>query len=380
MKEDKMSGTNKMISVIVPCYNEEEGLRQFYEETRRILEGMRTGGIKAAGAGDGNTEAAAGEVCAKVSRSGVESASGEAACTEAEAAAGEACAEVARTGVAPGGPEYELLFVDDGSRDGTSSILKELALKDERCRYIMFSRNFGKEAAMYAGLTEARGDYCVMMDADLQHPPALLPEMYRAVDEEGWDCCGGKRIGREGDGALRSLLSRAFYKICKALTHLDMGDGYGDFRMMKRTMVNAIIEMKEYNRYMKGIFSFVGFQTKWIPYENVERAAGTTKWNFRSLFRYAMEGILSFSTAPLKVAGVVGVLLLLAGGLLLGGNLLQGLWMPLYQAMSEMELVLSVVLLLGGMQMIFLYILGAYLSKDYMENKKRPVYIVRERG
>lgn len=321
MKEDKM------ISVIVPCYNEEEGLRQFYEETHRVLEGM-----------------------------------------EVSKADGQ------------GGPSYELLFVDDGSRDGTGRILQELAAEDSHCRYIMFSRNFGKEAAMYAGLTESKGDYCVIMDADLQHPPTLLPEMYKAVDEEGWDCCGGMRIGREGDGAIRSLLSRSFYKICKALTHLDMEDGYGDFRMMRRTMVNAILEMKEYNRYMKGIFSFVGFQTKWIPYENVERAAGTTKWNFRSLFRYAMEGILSFSTTPLKVAGVVGAALLLAGVLFLGGNLIQGFWLPLYEAVSDMELMLSVVLLLGGMQMIFLYILGAYISKDYMENKKRPVYIVRKRG
>ena len=333
-----------LLSVIVPCYNEAEGLKLFYTETSKVLQAMEKG---AAGA----------ELMEQM----------------------ELMEPVKR--MEPVEPvEYEILFVNDGSSDGTGEIMKALAEKDPHCRYVMFSRNFGKEAAMYAGLKEARGDYCVMMDADLQHPPALLPEMYQAVSQEGWDCCGGKRVGRDGDGAVRSVLSRAFYKICKALTHLDMGDGYGDFRMMRRAMVDAILEMKEYNRYMKGIFSFVGFQTRWIPYENVERAAGKTKWNLKGLFRYAMEGILSFSTAPLKLAGIFGAGLLMAGIIYLLVNLLQGFWMPLARAVSQMDVVLSLVLLLGGVQMLFLYILGAYLSKDYMENKRRPVYIVRERG
>lgn len=189
--------------------------------------------------------------------------------------------------------------------------------------------------------------------------------MYQAVSEEGYDCCGGMRCGREGDGALRSLCSRAFYKIGKSLTHMEMSDGHGDFRMMSRPMVDAILELKEYNRYMKGLFSFVGFETKWIPYENVERVGGETKWNFKSLLSYAAEGILSFSTAPLKLAGAASVLVILAAfiGVFLG-----------------LSPVLAVVLLVSGLQMLFIYILGAYISKDYLENKRRPVYIVKERG
>lgn len=292
------------ISIIVPCYNEEESLQKFYSETVSVLRGMA-------------------------------------------------------------GTEYELLFIDDGSRDGTLAMLKSLAESDCCCRYIAFSRNFGKEAGMYAGLSEASGDYCVIMDADLQHPPALLPQMYSAVSEEGYDCCGGLRCGREGDGALRSLCSRVFYKVSKDLTRMDMSDGHGDFRMMSRPVVDAILEMKEYNRYMKGLFSFVGFETKWIPYENIERACGETKWNFKSLFSYAAEGILSFSTAPLKMAGVFGIFVILAAlaGLVLG-----------------LDLVMALVLFVSGLQMMFIYILGAYVSKDYLENKRRPVYIVKERG
>lgn len=303
------------ISVIVPCYNEEETLNAFYGEATKVLKDMK---------------------------------------------------EVS----------YELMFVDDGSADGTLKILRELSEQDENCHYLSFSRNFGKEAGMYAGLTEASGDYCVIMDADLQHPPTLLPQMYHAVHEEGYDCCGGKRCGREGDSAARSLCSRAFYHVSRGLTHMEMSDGYGDFRMMNRTMVNAILNMKEYNRYMKGIYSFVGFRTKWIEFQNVERQHGVSKWSIRSLFSYAMEGILAFSTTPLKLAGVVGAALLL-GGLLyllacLVGCAASG------QAISEFAVLLAVVLFLAGMQMLFLYIIGAYLSKDYMENKKRPLYIVRE--
>lgn len=231
---------------------------------------------------------------------------------------------------------------------------------------------------MYAGLAEAEGDYCVIMDADLQHPPTLLPEMYHAVSEQGYDCCGGLRCGRDGDGALRSLFSKAFYKVSKGLTHMDMSDGHGDFRMMSRTMVDAILDMKEYNRYMKGLFSFVGFETKWIEYESVERACGETKWSFKSLFAYAFEGIMAFSTAPLKLAGVIGCLLFLAGLLFIGVNLIQSIWVP--GAVSSFDIIITVVLMLGSLQMLFLYILGAYLSKDYMENKKRPLYIVRDRS
>lgn len=295
------------ISIIVPCYNEEESVESFYGETSKVTAVM----------------------------------------------------------TADYDVDFEFIFIDDGSCDGTREKLKELATSDQRVRYIVFSRNFGKEAAMYAGLSEAGGNYCVIMDADLQHPPALLPQMYKAIREEGFDCCGGLRQGRTGDGAIRSFFSRTFYKICKKLMHMDMSDGHGDFRMMNRAVVDAILEMKEYHRYMKGLFAFVGFDTKWIPYENCERFCGKSKWNIKSLFAYAVEGILAFSTVPLKIAGAVGVIAVLSAiiGVLCG-----------------LELTVTAVLFMGGLQMLFIYILGAYMSKDYMENKRRPVYIVKERG
>lgn len=305
-----------LISVIVPCYNEEGSLPLFYETV----------------------------------------------CQVADAMAADQSADV------------EFVFVDDGSRDGTLGILRDLAARDDRCRFLSFSRNFGKEAGMYAGLAESRGDYCVLMDADLQHPPALLPEMYRVLREEDYDCCGGLRVGREGDGPLRSLLSRSFYKVGQKLTRMDMTDGHGDFRMMGRQVVDAILNMKEYHRYMKGLFSFVGFRTKWIPYENVERACGQSKWNFKSLFSYAFEGILAFSTTPLKLAGLAGALLIAAAVIFCLAELV------FCGGMNGLAVILAVVLFLSGMQMVFLYIIGAYLSKDYMENKRRPLYIVRERS
>ncbi len=306
-----------LISIIVPCYNEEESLPLFYAETGTVLQQMSQ-------------------------------------------------------------VDYEFVFVDDGSSDGTRSVMKDLSEKDEKVRYVVFSRNFGKEAAMYAGLKEACGDYSVIMDADLQHPPALLPEMYETVKSGDCDCCGGLRMTRQGDGFLRSFFSKAFYKISKGLTHMDMADGHGDFRMMRRAVVDAILEMKEYNRYMKGLFSFVGFETKWIAYEGVERAMGSTKWNFKSLFAYAFEGILSFSTAPLKAAGMIGMLLFIIAIVFMGVNLVQSIWVP--GAVSSLDVILFVVLLLSSLQMLFLYILGAYLSKDYLENKRRPIYIVKEKS
>ena len=245
--------------------------------------------------------------------------------------------------------EYEFVMVDDGSLDGTIDVIKQLMEEDGRVTYVSFSRNFGKEAAMYAGLEAASGDYCVIMDADLQHPPELLPEMYEAVTSEGYDCCGGMRRGREGDGAVRSFLSRAFYKIGQKLTKLDMSDGKGDFRMMKRKVVDAILEMKEYNRYMKGLFSFVGFSTKWIEFENVERQSGTTKWNFKSLFNYALEGIMSFSTVPLKLSGGAGVLLFAAAVILLIFKAATSL--KTGQAFLSTDVILLAVLFISSLQM-----------------------------
>lgn len=305
------------ISIIVPCYNEEEMLSRFYQETLK-------------------------EVTA-----------------------------IAHTC-------YEFIFIDDGSRDHTLDILRLLSHQDENCRYISFSRNFGKEAAMYAGLREATGDYCVIMDADLQHPPTLLAPMYHALSQEGYDCAAGKRIGREGDGALRSLLSRSFYYVIQKLTHMNMSDGAGDFRMMNRTMVNAILAMQEYNRYTKGIFSFVGFETKWLEFHNVERAAGTTKWNFHSLFSYAFDGILSFSTAPLKLSGILGVFLLICSVLLGGLALIQQICF--HQPVNSLVLIIGIVIFLSSLQMLMVFILGEYLSRDYLENKRRPIYIIREKN
>lgn len=303
------------LSIIVPCYNEEEVISLFYRETSAAVNEIE----------DLN---------------------------------------------------YEFIFVDDGSKDHTLDILKLLCYQNNNCHYISFSRNFGKEAAMYAGLKQASGDYCVIMDADLQHPPKLLPAMYHAVSQEGYDCCAGKRVGREGDGALRCLLSRSFYKVIQKMTHMDMKEGAGDFRMMNRSMVNAILAMKEYNRYTKGIFSFVGFQTKWVEFCNVERAAGKSKWNLKSLFGYAFDGILSFSTAPLKLPGILGSLLLLLSCVLGGlGLVQQGIF---HHNMGTVYFVSTIVVFLSSLQMLMLYIIGEYLSRDYMENKKRPIYIIRE--
>lgn len=271
------------------------------------------------------------------------------------------------------GAECEFLFVDDGSRDHTPDILESLSCMDIRCKSISFSRNFGKEAAMYAGLQNSSGDYCVFMDADLQHPPALLKEMYRVVKNEGYDCCAGLREDRDGEGRIRSFLSRAFYKVIKKVCKLDMGDGKGDFRMMSRAMADSVLELKEYNRYMKGIFSFVGFDTKWIPFHNVERAAGETKWSLRSLFRYALDGILSFSSAPATMAGTTGALLILASAL-------TGILSVAFSGgLSAIPLLVCLILLLNGIQMLFISILGQYVSKDYMESKKRPIYIVKKK-
>ncbi len=301
------------ISIIVPCYNEEKALPDFYRETTRATEDIE-------------------------------------------------------------GAECEFIFVDDGSGDHTADILESLASADTRCRYISFSRNFGKEAAMYAGLQNASGDYCVFMDADLQHPPQLLKEMYHVLKTEGYDCCAGLREDRTGENKLRSLLSRTFYKIIRKTCKLDMGDGKGDFRMMSRAMADSILELKEYNRYMKGIFSFVGFDTKWIPFHNVERTAGETKWSLRSLFRYAVDGILSFSSAPVTMAGTTGALLILAA-------VLTGAWALIFGGgLTGIPLLVCLILLLNGVQMFFISILGQYVSKDYMESKKRPIYIVKKRG
>lgn len=295
------------ISIIVPCFNEEDVVSMFYQETTKQLHRI---------------------------------------------------------------PDiyYELLFINDGSKDHTASVLKELAEKDSHCFYFTFSRNFGKEAAMFAGLEKATGDYVVIMDADLQHPPRLLPDMYHACKYEGYDCAAGKRVDRTGEGRLRNFLSHSFYKVIQKLTKMDMDDGAGDFRMMSRQMVDAILELKEYNRYMKGLFSFVGFDTKWIEFHNVERAAGQTKWNFTSLFSYAFKGIFSFSATPITFAGIIGTFLIFLSLII----------SVISVVMHYYTLVINLILFLSGVQLIFVSILGQYCTSCYFETKKRPIYIIKD--
>lgn len=295
------------ISIIVPCFNEEDVVSMFYQETTKQLH--RISDI-----------------------------------------------------------DYELLFINDGSKDHTASVLKELAEKDSHCFYFTFSRNFGKEAAMFAGLEKATGDYVVIMDADLQHPPRLLPDMYHACKYEGYDCAAGKRVDRTGEGRLRNFLSHSFYKVIQKLTKMDMDDGAGDFRMMSRQMVDAILELKEYNRYMKGLFSFVGFDTKWIEFHNVERAAGQTKWNFTSLFSYAFKGIFSFSATPITFAGIIGTFLIFLSLII----------SVISVVMHYHTLVINLILFLSGVQLIFVSILGQYCTSCYFETKKRPIYIIKD--
>lgn len=295
------------ISVVVPCFNEEEVLSVFYKKTSEVLNEIE-------------------------------------------------------------GITYELLFVDDGSKDHTKDILRALSLKDDRCEFVSFSRNFGKEAAMFAGLKKSSGDYVVIMDADLQHPPVLLKEMYKAVSEEGYDCCAGKRVDRTGEGKIRNFLSHTFYKVMQKMCKMDMSDGCGDFRMMSRQMVDAILELKEYNRYMKGLFSFVGFDTKWIEFHNVERAAGQTKWNFMSLFSYAFKGIFSFSATPITFAGVIGTFLIFLSFII----------SVISVVMHYHTLVVDLILFLSGVQLIFVSILGQYCTSCYFETKKRPIYIIKD--
>lgn len=267
--------------------------------------------------------------------------------------------------------DYEVLFVNDGSKDHTEEILKLIAERDPHCYYFMFSRNFGKEAAMYAGLQHATGDYTVIMDADLQHPVSLLPEMYRAVRFEGYDCCGAKRIDRDGENRIRSFLSDAFYKVIGLFSSVAMNDGEGDFRMMNSTMRKAILSLHENDRYLKGIYSYVGFSTKWIPYHNVERAAGVSKWNFHSLFSYAVNGILSFSPSLIAMITWIGLFLLVAGIILFGKD-------AIFHTLVTTHVLLDVVLFVSGVQILCISLVGQYTSKDYIENKHRPIYILKE--
>ena len=300
----------KKLSIIVPCYNEEEVLPLFYAEITRVMDEMKR--------------------------------------TYAELT-------------------FELLFIDDGSRDKTLTQLRELASKDQRVRYISFSRNFGKEAGMFAGLENATGDFVVVMDADLQHPPSFLPEMYSYVRDGEYDCATTRRVSRKGESKIRSWFARKFYRIMNKISQTEIVDGAQDFRFMSRQMVDAILSMREYNRFSKGIFSWVGFKTKYIEYENVERAAGTTAWSFWSLFRYSLEGIFAFSTAPLALASVLGLVSCVIAFLMMIWIIIKTL--AFGEAVAGFPSIMCAIFLLGGLQLFCIGVLGQYLSKTYLENQ-----------
>lgn len=306
------------ISLVVPCYNEQEALPYFLKEIRLVADRM------------------------------------------------SATKDVV----------FEFLFVNDGSKDRTLDILREAALVDKRVRYLSFSRNFGKEAAMYAGLKNAVGDYVAIMDADMQDPPALLPEMYEALQSDEYDSVATRRVDRKGEPPVRSFFARCFYKIINRISDADIVDGARDFRLMKRQMVDAILSMSEYNRFSKGIFGWVGFRTKWLPYENVERVAGETKWSFWKLFKYSLQGIIAFSTAPLAISSVLGVILCLVAFLMIVVIVVKTL--AFGDPVGGWPSLACITLFLGGIQLLCIGILGQYLAKTYLETKHRPIYIVAE--
>lgn len=272
--------------------------------------------------------------------------------------------------------DVEYCFVDDGSKDKTLTILRDLSKKSESVHYISFSRNFGKEAALYAGLKMAKGDYVVTMDVDLQDPPALLPKMWNILHESDYDCVATRRITRRGDPPIRSFCARLFYKIINRLSDTEIVDGARDYRMMTRQMVNAVIQDGEYNRFSKGIFSWVGFHTKWLAYENVERSAGETKWSFWKLFKYSIEGILAYTTVPLYLSSVMGILMCGVSFIALVFIVIRAL---LYgDPAAGWPSLVCIITLLGGLILLALGIMGLYIAKIYLETKKRQIFIVRE--
>lgn len=308
------------ISIIVPCYKEEAALPYFWEESSKVTNDMK---VKY--------------------------------------------------------PElsFEYIFVDDGSTDGTLKVLKELAAANPEVKYVSFSRNFGKEAAIYAGLEKSTGDYVAMMDADLQDPPSLLPEMYECVKSGEYDCAATRRVDRKGEPPIRSFFARQFYKIMRKISKADIVDGARDFRLMTRQMVDAILSMSEYNRFSKGIFGWVGFKTKWLEFENRERISGETKWSFWKLLFYSIDGIVAFSTAPLAIASVMGLIFCLMAFIGIIVTIIRALVSPASSAFGWPSMI-CVILLVGGILMFCIGILGQYLAKTYLEVKRRPIYIVKE--
>jgi len=276
------------------------------------------------------------------------------------------------------GISIEYIFVDDGSRDETRDVIRSLVKQDSCVRYVFFSRNFGKEAAILAGLEASQGKFVAVMDADLQDPPELLPELYAAVKDGEYDCAATRRVSRKGEPAIRSFFARAFYRLMSRISDAHIVDGARDYRLMSRRMVDAILSLKEYNRFSKGIFSWVGFETRWFSYENIERAAGETKWSFWTLFLYSLEGIMAFSTVPLVFASVLGMVFCLVAFVticvVIAKTVIWG------DPVSGYPSLMSVILFIGGIQLFAIGIVGQYLAKTYLETKNRPVYIVQEKS
>ena len=302
------------LSIIVPCYNEEETVEIFYQETQKVIKQLQC--------------------------------------------------------------DYEFLFVNDGSKDKTLKKLRFLSQKDANVRYLSFSRNFGKESALFAGLKAATGDLITVMDADLQDPPELLPEMVKAIFDEGYDCVGTRRTTRDGEPVIRSFFARMFYRIVNRIGEVEMVDGARDFRLMTRQMVDSILELSEYNRFSKGLFSWVGYKTKYLTFENRERVAGQTSWSFWSLFKYSIDGIINFSEAPLNIASFIGAISCVGAVIAMIVVIIKTLIFK--DPTTGWPSLVSIILFMGGLQLLCLGIIGKYIAKIFLETKKRPHYIVKE--
>ena len=307
--------TKKTLTIVAPCYNEEESLPIFYQTVVDMEEQLSSVNI-------------------------------------------------------------EFLFVDDGSRDNTLQVCRQLHEKDNRVHYVSFSRNFGKEAGIFAGLEKANGDYVVIMDADLQDPPALLPEMLGYIQSGEYECVATRRVDRKGEPPIRSWFARRFYRLMNKISSADIVDGARDYQMMTRKVVDAIVSMREYNRFSKGIFGWVGFKRKWIEFENVERVAGETKWSFWKLFIYAIDGIVAFSTAPLVMASVFGLIMCIVAFIFIIVIIVRTLIFG--DPTNGWPSMVCIMLLIAGIQLLCMGILGQYLSKAYLETKNRPIYLVQE--
>lgn len=301
-----------LLSIVVPCYNEEESVENFLVEVQNVLKGHN----------------------------------------------------------------FEVIFINDGSSDDTLKTIKGLADKTPNVKYISFSRNFGKEAAIYAGLNHAKGDLIGLMDADLQHPPKLLPEMISAIEDEGYDAAAARRVSRKGEPKIKSFFSHRYYRFFNRISKIEIVEGGTDYRVMTRQVIDSILELKEYNRFSKGLFQWVGFDTKWIEYENVERAAGETTWSFLGLLTYSVEGIVAFSTLPLTLATLIGTLVsIIAFAYMI---FIIAKYLLFSDPVQGFATTMSAILLLGGLQLLFIGIVGKYLEKTYFETKNRPIFIVKE--